>query len=127
MTGLLSKCVRLLADLQLLRNEGERGLGHFTPAVVNGQGMPATRYFMDLSHAGILLLLLVGGMGDRPRHGVVVLAGDDQQRSTVVILRVDLSFGPRAEISGGCLQDRNAGAWHRVPWVQRVPSTSVCA
>ncbi len=28
---------RLLAFLKLLRDEGERGLGHFTPSVVNGQ------------------------------------------------------------------------------------------
>ena len=31
----------LLADLQLLRDEGERGLGHFTPPVVDDQGMSA--------------------------------------------------------------------------------------
>ncbi len=32
-----SEMLRLLADLQLLRDEGERGLSHFTPSVVNNQ------------------------------------------------------------------------------------------
>src|SRR6266702_3487957 len=82
--------------------------------------MPAVGYFMDLSHARVLLLLLVGGMGDRPRDGVVVLAGDDQQRSTLGILRVDLGFCPRVDIGGGCLEDRHAGARHRVFLVQLV-------
>src|SRR5258708_5920632 len=40
-------------------------------------------------------------MGNRPRHGVVVLTGDDQQRSTLGILRVDLCFRPRVGIGGG--------------------------
>src|SRR6266550_9260140 len=111
---------RLLALLKLLRYEREGGLGHFTPAVVNGQGMPAARYFVDLRHAGILLLLLVGGMGNRPRHGVVVLARDDQQRSTSRILRVDLSFRPWVEVGGGCLEERHTGAGHRVRLVQLV-------
>src|SRR5438067_12954888 len=92
---------RLRAFLKLLRDERERDLGHFTPSVVNRQGMPAIGYFTDLGHAGILLLLLVGGMGDRPRHGVVVLAGEDQQRSTLGILGVDLGFRPRVEIGAG--------------------------
>src|SRR6266571_3917209 len=82
--------------------------------------MPAVGYLVDLGHAGILLLLLVGSMGDRPRHRVVVLAGDDQQRSTLGILRVDLSFRPRVDIGGGCLEDRHTGARHRVFLVQFV-------
>src|SRR5947199_2038095 len=111
---------RLLAFLKLLRDERERGLGHFTPSVVNGQGMPAAGYFTNLSHAGILLLFLIGGMGDRPWDGVVVLAGDDQQWSTLGILRVDLGFRPRVEISGGRLENRHTGAGHRVHLVQLV-------
>src|SRR5438105_1164072 len=111
---------RLLALLKLLRDEREGDLGHFTPAVVYGQGMPSAGYFVDLSHAGILLLLLVGGMGNRPRHGVIVLARDDQQRSTPGILRVDLSFRPWVEVGGGRLEDRHTGAGHRVRLVQGV-------
>src|SRR5258707_5168268 len=75
--------------------------------------MPAVGYFADLRDGGILLLLLVGGMGNRPRHGVVVLTGDDQQRSTLGILRVDLGFRPRVEIGGGWLEERHTGARHR--------------
>src|SRR5438132_12691038 len=82
--------------------------------------MAAIGYFADLSHAGILLLLLVGGMGNRPRHGVVVLARDDQQRSTLGILRVDPGFRPRVEIGGGRLEERHTGAGDRVRLVQLV-------
>src|SRR6266571_3586024 len=80
--------------------------------------MPATGYFADLSDSWIFLLSLVGGMGNRPRHGVVVLAGDDQQRSTPGILRVDLGFRPRVEIGGGRLEDRHTRAGHRVRLVE---------
>jgi len=69
---------RLLAFPKLLRDEGERSLGHFSPAVVDDQGMPAIGHLADLGHAGIFLLLLVGGIGDRHRGGVVFLARDDQ-------------------------------------------------
>src|SRR2546428_2763669 len=89
--------------------------------------MPATGYFADLSDSWIFLLSLVGGMGNRPRHGVVVLAGDDQQRSTLGILRVDLGFGPRVEIGSGRLEDRHPGARHRVRLIQRVRFALVTA
>src|SRR5947208_14054853 len=82
--------------------------------------MSAVWYLVDLGHAWILLLLLVGGMGNRPRHGVVVLAGDDQQRSTLGVLRVDPGFRPRVEIGAGCLEERHTGAGHRVRLVQLV-------
>src|SRR3989442_15356328 len=104
----------LLADRELLRDEGERGLGHFTPPVVNGQGMPATGYFADLRDRGIVLLSLIGGIGDCPRDGVVFLARDYQQWSTLGVLRVNLGFRPRVEIGGGRLEDRHTGARHRV-------------
>src|SRR5437868_13301156 len=81
-----SDTLRLLADLELLRDEGERGLGHFTPPVVNDQGMSAIGHLVDLRDGGILLLLLVGGIGDRHRGGVVFLARDDQEWSTRGVL-----------------------------------------
>ncbi len=87
----------------MLRDERERGLSHFTPPMVNSQGVPAIGYFFDLGDAGILLLLLIGGMGDRPRHGVVVLAGDDQQRSML-----GFSVSTRASVHGLRLA---AAAW----------------
>src|SRR5258708_21677706 len=79
--------------------------------------MSAIGYFMDLRHAGILLLLRISGMGNRPRDGMVVLAGADQQWSTLGILRVDLGFRPRVEIGGGCLEDRHTGSAARGPLV----------
>src|SRR6266516_1552337 len=111
---------RLLSFLKMLRYKVERGLGHFTPSMINRQGVPSVGFFMDLSHTGILLLLLVGGMGYCPRHGVVILAGDDQQRSTFRILRVDLGFGPWVDIGGGRLEDGRARARYRVFLVQLV-------
>jgi hypothetical protein len=66
--------VRLLAFVKLLCDERERGLGHFTPPVVDGEGVSAVGYFTDLSDTGILLLLLIGGMSNRLRHGVVMLS-----------------------------------------------------
>src|SRR2546427_791344 len=50
-------------------------------------------------------------MGNRPRHGVVVLARDDQQRSTLGILRGDTENperGPLLIISG---EDDNTVPW----------------
>jgi hypothetical protein len=52
----------------------------------------------DLGHALIALLLLVRGVGDRPRNDVVELSIQDQQRSPFRVLRVDLVFGPRVEV-----------------------------
>src|SRR5712692_1806021 len=115
-----SDMLRLLADLQLLRDEGERGLGHFTPPVVDDQGMPAVGHLADFRDGGIFLLLLVGGIGDRYRGGVVFLARDDQEWSTLGILRVDLGFRPRVEVGGGCLEERHARSGHRKRLVQLV-------
>src|SRR5436190_455552 len=102
----------------MLRDEAERHIGYFTPSMVNSQGMPAIRDFLDQSFGGILLLLLVRSMGNCPRHGVVILARDNEQRSTVRILGVDLGFGPRIEIGAGSLEDRHSRAGHRIFFVQ---------
>src|SRR5713101_1780223 len=115
-----SDMLRLLADLQLLRDEGERGLGHLTPPVVDDQGMPAVGHLADFRDGGIFLLLLVGGIGDRYRGGVVFLARDDQQWSTLGVLRIDLGFRPRVEVGGGCLEERHARSGHRKRLVQLV-------
>src|SRR2546421_7472606 len=69
-----SEMLRLLADLELLRDEGERGLGHFTPPVVNDQGMPAVGHLVNFRDGRILLLLLIGGTGDRRWGGAALLA-----------------------------------------------------
>src|ERR1700753_1457289 len=82
--------------------------------------MPTIRYLSDLGHTGILLLLLVGGMRDCPRDSVVMLARDDQQRSTLRILRIDLSFRPWVEIGTSRLEDRRTGTRNRILLVQLV-------
>src|SRR6266581_3764818 len=110
----------LLADLQLLRDEGERGLGHFSPPVVDDQGMPSVGHLADFRDGGIFLLLLVGGIGDRHRGGVVFLARDDQEWSTLGVLRIDLGFRPRVEVGGGCLEEWHARSGHRKRLVQLV-------
>src|SRR5438105_9944645 len=92
----------LLALSKMLCDEGERGLGHLTPPVVNDQGMPAVGHLVNFRDGGILLLLLIGGIGDRRRGGVVMLARNDQQWSTCRILRIDLGFRPGVEVGGGC-------------------------
>ena len=71
---------RLRTGWHVLRDEVAGDVGHLAPAVIDGQRMPATRNPMDLRETRVLLLLLVGSMGNRPRDGVVVLARDDQQR-----------------------------------------------
>jgi hypothetical protein len=63
---------------------------------VRGRGLDLD----DLGEALVVLLLLVGGVGYRPWHGVVLLLGDDQQRATIWIVGVDLRLGPRVEVSG---------------------------
>src|SRR5688572_23595503 len=79
-------------------DEVERGLGDLAPAVVDSEGMASVRDLRDLRHAGVGLLPLVGSVGDGPRHRVVLLALDDQQRTAVGVLGVHLRLGPRVEV-----------------------------
>src|SRR6266487_462689 len=59
-------------------DEGEGGVADLAPSAVDGQRVAAVGHLDDLGDAGVVLLLLVGGVGDRPGHGVVLLPGDDQ-------------------------------------------------
>src|SRR5258707_6710242 len=111
---------RLLADLHLLRDEGERDLGHVTPPMVNGQGVPATRDFAELRDRGIVLLQLVSSSDDRQRDRMVFLARDEQERSTRGVLGVELVFRPRVEVGGSDLEDWRAGTGDRKPVVEGV-------
>src|SRR3982751_213626 len=88
-------------------DEAERGASDLVPAAVDGEGMTAVRHLEDLGDAWIVLLLLVRGMRDRPRHGVILLAGDDEERPTIWIVGVDLHLGPWIEIGGGRLKERH--------------------
>src|SRR6266436_205129 len=111
---------RLLADLQLLGDEGECGLGHLTPAVVNRQGMPATGYFAELRDGGIVLLQLVLSSDDRQRDGMVFLARDEQEWSTRGVPCVDPVFRPGVEIGGSGLEEGRAGTGNRIPVIELV-------
>src|SRR5215213_9998348 len=71
-------------------DELERRLGDLAPAVVDRERVTSIRHLHDLGHAGVVPLPLVGGVRDRPRHGVILLAVDDQQGTAVGVLRVHL-------------------------------------
>ena len=70
----------------------------------------SVRDLHDLRHTGVALLSFVGGVRDRPWHGVVLLAVDDQQGAAVGVLRVHLRFRPRVEVRVGHLRERDPGA-----------------
>src|SRR5260370_17955623 len=70
--------------------------------------MSPTLDFADLRHGRVLLLELVGGMGNRPGNGVVLLSREKQQRSALGLLGVHLGFRPGIEIGGGSLKERHA-------------------
>jgi hypothetical protein len=72
--------------------------------------MPPAGHLLDLGQALVVLLLVVGGVDDRPRDGVVPLAGDEQQRPAVGVLGVDLGLGPGIQVSRRGLEQRLAGA-----------------
>jgi hypothetical protein len=63
-------------------DELERLVASLPPTAVDRQRVSAVRYLNDLSRALVAFLALVGGIRDRPGHGVVLLAGDDQERSS---------------------------------------------
>src|SRR6187200_93669 len=91
-------------------DEVEGGLGDLAPAVIDGEGVAAVRHLHDLRYGGIALLPLVGGVRDRPRHGVILLAVDDQQGSTIGSGRVHLRLCPRVEVCVAHLDESDPGA-----------------
>lgn len=50
-----------------------------------------------------------GGVSDAVRNGVILLAGDQQQRSPGSVPRVDLRRGMRGEVGERGLEQRAAG------------------
>ena len=93
-------------------DEIERRVGDFAPTVVDDQRVAAALHLHDLGHALVALLLLVRSVRDRPRHGVILLAVDDQQRPAIGVLRLDLDFGPRVQVRGRRLEERHARSGH---------------
>src|SRR6188472_4535580 len=75
-------------------DEIECGLCDLPPAVVDGERVAAVGHLHDLGHTWVAALPLVGGVRDRPRHRVILLAIDDQQRTAVRVLRVHLRLRP---------------------------------
>src|SRR3954463_3893124 len=64
-------------------DEVQRCVGHLAPPVVDRERVTPVRDLHDLRHCRVLALALVGGVRDRPRHGVVLLAVDDEQWASV--------------------------------------------
>src|SRR6266540_5175725 len=89
-------------------DEAGGGVGDLPPAAVDCERVPAVRDLGDLGHALVALLPLVGGVRDRPRDRVVLLARNDEQRSPIRILGVHLGFGPRVEVGSRRLEERSA-------------------
>src|SRR4051794_18712418 len=77
---------RRLSSLGKTLDERETDLGDFPPPAVDRQGMPATRDLPDLRHAFVALLLVERGIRDRPGHGVVELAIEDEERTSLGVL-----------------------------------------
>ena len=78
--------------------------------MVDREGVASVRDLHDLRHGGVAPLPLVGGVRDRPRHRVVLLALDDQQGAAVGVLRVHLRLRPRVEVRVAHLHERDPGA-----------------
>jgi hypothetical protein len=91
-------------------DELERRVGDQSPAAVDRERVTAVRQLDDLGDTRIAPLLLERGIGDRPRHGAVLFPGDDQQRTAVGVLGVDLRLGPRVQVGRGRLEQRRRPA-----------------
>src|SRR5436305_12777740 len=59
-------------------HEAEGYLGDLLPAAVDGERMSAVWNLHDLCHIRVVLLALEGAVGECPRDGVVLFAGDDE-------------------------------------------------
>src|SRR5260221_11873486 len=88
------------------------------PPAVDRECVSAQWHLRDLGHVLVATLLLEAGVGDCPRHGVVVLPGEDQERSAIGIPGVDLCFGPGVEVRRRGLENRRPGRRYREPLVQ---------
>src|SRR5258708_5748051 len=105
-----SEMPRLLADRELLCDEGEGNLSHITPPMVNDQGMSSIGDCAELGDGGIVLLQLVSSRDDRQRDRMVLLARNGQEWAPRGGLCVDLVFPAGGGVGGpqpGSLRCRN--------------------
>jgi hypothetical protein len=75
--------------------------------------MTAARDQLDLGDARVALLPVVGRIGDGPRHDVIELAVEDEERTPIGVLRVHLVLSPRIHVRAGRLEERLARRSHR--------------
>src|SRR5271165_6677348 len=68
----------LLPSWEVLCDEREGDFRYLLPTMVNRQGMAAILNLLDLRDRRILELLLVGGVGYRPRDGMVLRTANDE-------------------------------------------------
>src|SRR5215217_3469729 len=76
-------------------DERERLFGHLPPTAVDGERVTAVGGLFDLGDRRVLSLALERCVCDRPRHRVVLLPLDDQQRPAIRVLGIQLRLGPR--------------------------------
>jgi hypothetical protein len=91
-------------DLDEALDKSESRVRDLAPATIDDERVPAVRHLNDLSHALVPLLLPVAGVGDGPRNRVVSLTRNDQQRSPLRILGVDLRLRSWVDVGGCCLE-----------------------
>src|SRR6266550_4894090 len=94
-------------------DERERAIGDVAPTAIDRERMSPTGDLQDLRDTLVPLLLLVRGVCDGPRHGVIELPVHDEQRPAVRVLRVDLRLCPWVEVRKRRLKERLAGSRDR--------------
>jgi hypothetical protein len=72
------RSARVPCSLDESLDELEHFVADLPPTAVDRERVSAVRDLNDLGHALVALLPLVRGIRDRPGHGVVLLARDDQ-------------------------------------------------
>jgi hypothetical protein len=79
--------------------------------MVYGNRVSRVWYLFNLGDEVVAFLLFERRVRNRPRHNVVFLAVEDQQRPPFWIL-LDLCLSPRVEVGCSGLEERFSGCWH---------------
>jgi hypothetical protein len=74
-------------------------MGDLVPAVVDGQRVSSVGALHELGDTWVLEVLLVRRVGDRVRDGVVLLARNDEDGSTVLRLEGLLGLAERVQLA----------------------------